>query len=221
MGLLDRMIGRNVEKYLSSMLANGQTDAEFSNLVFDAARVYAQNNGAKYYSDMPDSIGFDKEFSGRNYNVFFMRGRGGRGTSITLKQQPSARDRMEAEIRALTRSPEEPGPEFKSALTELEKLSEAVVSRKRPSWDGDVKSMEDFATFLSDGLTRSRVPTAYWAMLLKTPEARGLVLSFVSILEDNGEPISVQKMCAVQFVDHMWERLSPEHKSQFEAFGRI
>lgn len=220
MGLLDRMIGRNVEKYLSSMLATGQTDAEFSNLVFDAARVYAQNNGAKYYPDMQDSIGFDKEFKGKNYNVFFMKVRGGRGTSITLKQQPSARDRMEAEIRAFTPPPEEHSIEFQRALTELDKLSETDVSRKRPSWDGDRKSMEDFTTFLSDGLTRSRIPTAYWAMLLKTPEARGLMLSFVSILEDNGATVPMQKMCAVRFIGHMWERLSPEHKSQFEAFGR-
>ncbi|MCK8458699.1 hypothetical protein [Sphingomonas faeni] len=220
MGLLDRMIGRNVEKYLSSMLATGQTDAEFPNLVFDAARVYAQNNGAKYYADMRDSIGFDKEFKGKNYNVFFMKGRGGRGTSVTLKQQPSARDRMESEIRALTPSREEHSIEFQSALTELDKLSETDVNRKRPSWDGDHKSMADFTTFLSDGLTKSRIPTAYWAMLLQTPQARGLMLSFVSILEDNGAPVPIQKLCAVRFIGHMWERLSPEHKSQFEAYGR-
>lgn len=91
MGLLDRMIGRNVEKYLSSMLASGQANAEFSNLVFDAARVYAQNNGAKYYADMPDSIGFDKKFGGKNYNVFFMRGRGGRGTSEKFLSRPCRR----------------------------------------------------------------------------------------------------------------------------------
>lgn len=221
MGLLDRMISRNVEKYLSSMLANRQDDAEFSNLVFDAARVYAQNNGAKSYADNPDSIGFDKEFGGRNYNVFFMRGRGGRGTSITLKQQPSSRDRMAAEIAALTRSTDEPGPEFRRALKELEKLSEADVGRKMPSWFGDEKIMDDFAKFLTDNLKRSSIPASYWEKLLKAPDAIGLIFSLVSIVEDSGEPVSVQKTCTVQFVRHMWERLSPEHKPQFETFGKI
>src|SRR5690348_9591912 len=104
------------------MLANGQMDAELSNLVFDAARAYAQQNGATSYPDMRDSIGFDKEFAGRNYWVFFMRGRGGRGTSISLGPQPSAFERMEAECNAVAWSSFEIGPEFQQLLQDLNQI---------------------------------------------------------------------------------------------------
>lgn len=221
MKFLDRFIDRNVEKYLTSMLATHQTDADFPNLVFDAARVYAQNNGGTSYADMKDSIGCDKEFGGRNYWVFFMRARNGRGTSVTLTQQPSARERMEAELNRFTFSTDASDFEFQQALDELSRLPQTEINKRRPSWDGIDDEMSEFSDYLVKELTASEIAPAYWAKLLQTPETRGFLLSFVAILEDNGSSFSNQKAYAIHLVKQMWERLAPEHKSQFEALGRL
>lgn len=218
MGFLDRLISKNIEKYLHSMLANGQMEAEFSNLMFDAARAYAQQNGGTSYPDMRDSIGFDKEFGGRNFWVFFMRGR---GTSISLRPQASGLERMEAECNAVAWSSFEIGPEFRRLLEDLNQISEEEVSRRRPSWDGNEPKMEDFCKSLTSALTVSDVAPAYWAMMFQTPEARGIVLAFVSLAEAGGASYADQQGYAFALIKHMWAMLDSESKANFETFGRL
>jgi hypothetical protein len=218
---LDRFISKNVEKYIHSMLASGRMDADFSNLVFDAARAYAQQNGATSYPDMRDSIGFDKEFGGRNYWVFFMRGRGGRGTSISLNPQPSAMEQMEAHCNAVAWSGVAVGREFQQAVEELNRISEDEVRSRRPSWDANGPKMEEFCKSLTSALTVSDVAPAYWAMMFQTPEARGILLAFVSLVEARGVSFAEQQGYAFGLIKHMWAMLDPERKADFEAFGRL
>ncbi len=90
MGFFSDRRNRLVEGYLTRMVKTGATDVGVPDLYFDAACRYAQDNGGKLYPDMRDSIIFDKVIDGQNYSVFFLVGRGGKGTNITLTKKCDA-----------------------------------------------------------------------------------------------------------------------------------
>lgn len=102
MGLLDRFIAGNVEKYILGMIRSGNRDEDFPNLVYDAARSYTKSNGGSCYSDTPGICSLDKEFNGENYYITFMKGR--RATNITLRKQPTAYDIVEEDANRMVKS---------------------------------------------------------------------------------------------------------------------
>jgi hypothetical protein len=86
-----------VEKHIKAIIASGRTEADASDLYFEAACKYAVDNGGKLYDDMRDSIIFDKIFNGDNYSIFLMRLRSGGGTKITVTKQRSSYERTSQE----------------------------------------------------------------------------------------------------------------------------
>ncbi|MET3726066.1 hypothetical protein [Sphingomonas trueperi] len=219
MGILDRLIAKNVEKYVYGMIEHGQSEADYPSLGFDAARAYARSNGATSYPDMRDSIGFEKQISGRIYWIFFTRGRAGRGTSISLTHRSIAN---ETDTRAApSSSSHRSGSAYlKDGLHFLESLSPAEMEQRRP-WRGDMQICERFLSSLGQHINTSDVATAYFYTLLQGIQGRSMLLSFLSFVEDSGASLQEQEDAAFELIKYMWDRMDRQGQLKFLAFGRL
>jgi hypothetical protein len=196
MGFFANRRNKIIDSQIRQMIQHGISEADVPSLYFEAACAYAQENGGKLYADQlsdgswtrPDSIIFDKEIAGENYSIFFLVGRGGTGTNITLTKRRSSYDTAKEEMDEFVGKTN--GRTIRQLV--LESLNKKKAVKYRPVVEHDIhrffesystsipsKWMKDEASLVRVGLVEMPSsgifgPLVVWAALINDEATIGV-----------------------------------------------
>lgn len=205
MGFFSKRRNAIIEAHLEQMVKSGTSEKDVPGLFFDAACRYGQDNGGKLYDDMRDSIIFDKVLGGNNHSVFFLVGRGGKGTNITLTKRRSSLDLAREEAEAF--------------VSDARTIEARPAPRPHPTWTSDPNITQTFIQSWTRLSVERGIPISYLEEEQGSDDLIPLLMASMAKAESQGNTFEQQVDASVDLLFSRWHRLDEQTKQRFEALG--